>query len=66
MNGERRVRFEEGPTDGLFERSESRRVVNANRIHDRRKRPAPKGLVLSIANEGIKGFCDWKIYDFGF
>ncbi|WP_294141822.1 hypothetical protein [uncultured Sanguibacteroides sp.] len=58
MNGERRVRFAERPTDGLFERSESRRVVNEKRLHDRRKRPAPKGLALSIANEEMKGLED--------
>ncbi|WP_294143016.1 hypothetical protein [uncultured Sanguibacteroides sp.] len=45
MNGERRVRVSERPDDGLFERSESRKTVNENRLHDRRERPAPEGVI---------------------
>ena len=45
MNGERRVRLSERPEDGLSERSESRRTVNEKRLHDRRERPRPGGVI---------------------
>ena len=71
MNGKCRVRVSERPPDGLFERSESRRVVNENRLHDRRERPHPEELSLAIADlrseeskdSGIKGFSDWGLRD---
>ena len=73
MNGECRVRVSERPPDGLFERSESRRVVNENRLHDRRERPHPEELSLPIVdlrfriydlkNQGILGLKDSVIGD---
>ena len=62
MNGERRVRLSERPDDGLFERSESRRTVNEKRLHDRRERPRPGGVIpFVILDSKIKRLGDCRL-----